>query len=231
MSFDSLILRRPSTAKLSPLLLAAGLFVGPLLLSTTTIADPAMLASADPGRVDAKQLKKCAKCHGDEGVSDDPEVPHLAGQSAAYMYKQLQDFKADAREGGRMNKTAKKLSDQEMADLVALYAGKSLPEEAGVSVPDAPALVSAGDAARGIDSCADCHGADGRGKKDKYEAPALAGMPKLFFTTTMKAFRSGERANDADGVMGKAAKQLSDDEIASLAGYYLALGKRKALPE
>lgn len=198
---------------------------------TTAAADTALLASADPSRVTPKLMKKCTKCHNEDGVSDDPETPHLAGQGASYLYKQLQDFKADARDGGRMNKTAKKLSDQQMADLVTLYAAKPLPEQDGVSVPEAPALVSAGDAGRGIDACGDCHGPDGRGKKDKYDAPALAGMPLAYFQLQMEAFRDGERTNDADGVMGKAAKPLSDDEIASLADYYRALGKREPIPE
>lgn len=196
----------------------------------TAVADPAALAAADPSRVTPKLMKKCKKCHYETGVSDDPEIPHLAGQTASYMYKQLQDFKADRRDGGRMNKTAKKLSDQQMADLVVYYAAKSLPEEDGVSAPAAPGLVSDGDAGRSIDACADCHGSDGRGKKDQYDAPALAGMPYDYFIYAMESFRDGERANDADGVMGKAAKPLGDDEIASLAGYYLALGKRNRMP-
>lgn len=197
--------------------------------ASTAIGDP--LAAADTSRVTNKLLKKCKKCHTGEGISDDPEVPHLAGQRATYMYKQLQDFKADKRDGGRMNKTAKKLSDEQMADLVTLYAGNTLPAQDGVSVPAAPGLVTTGDAGRDIDACGDCHGDDGHGKKDKYDAPALAGMPLGYFSLAMEAFREGERANDADGVMRKAAKNLSDDEIASLAQYYLALGKREPMPE
>jgi cytochrome c553 len=198
---------------------------------TISAADAAaMLAAADPQRPGAKVLKRCAKCHLEEGVSDDPEVPHLAAQRASYMYKQLQDFKMDARDGGRMNKEARKLSDQEMADLSVLFAAKPLPAEAGVSVPTAPALVSAGDAARDVQACAECHGDDGRGKLDKYDAPALAGMPQPYFVLAMEAFREGDRANDRDGVMRKSAKTLSDQEIADLAGYYLALGQRKPLP-
>ena len=201
-----------------------------LMPAGTIAAEPPELAAADPSRVTPKLMKKCKKCHYETGVSDDPEIPHLAGQTASYMYKQLQDFKADRRDGGRMNKTAKKLSDQQIGDLVAYYAAKPLPEEDGVSIPAAPGLVSDGDGGRGIDACADCHGSDGRGKKDKYDAPALAGMPYDYFVYAMESFREGERANDADGIMGKAAKPLSDDEIGSLAEYYLALGKRNRMP-
>ena len=218
---------RPTTGALLAVLASLPLAVG---LVGTAGAEPPALSAADPARVTPKLLKKCKKCHYETGVSDDPEIPHLAGQRATYLYKQLQDFKADRRDGGRMNKTAKKLSDQQMGDLIAYYTAKALPEEDGVSVPAAPGLVTDGDGGREIDACADCHGSDGRGKKDKYDAPALAGMPYDYFVYSMESFRDAERANDADGVMGKAAKTLSDDEIASLAEYYLALGKRERMP-
>ena len=125
-----------------------------------------------------------------------------------------------------MNKTASKLSAQEMADLSALFASKSLPAQAGVSVLPAPAQVTAA----GEKGCAGCHGEDGRGKHDKYDAPALAGMPIPYFKMVMEAFRDGERQNDADGVMREAAKGLGDADIESLAAYYLSLGQRKAMP-
>jgi cytochrome c553 len=206
-------------------MLAVTLAVAPWLgLAGTASADPAALAAADPGRVDAKLLKKCAKCHYETGISDDPEMPHLAGQVASYMYKQLQDFKADRRDGGRMNKIASKLSDQQMADLSLMYTAKTLPPEDGVAALPAPGQVGGGE------GCASCHGDDGRGKKDKYDAPALAGMPYDYFVLAMEGFRDGDRSNDADGVMGKAAKPLGDDDITALAEYYLALGQRKRMP-
>ncbi len=207
-------------------LVGGGLAVTPVLH-----AEPAALATADPSRVTPKLLKKCAKCHYESGVSDDPEMPHLAGQRASYLFKQLQDFSADARDGGRMNKVAKKLSDEQLADLSALYAGKALPIEDGVSAPAALALVTSGDAARGIKSCAGCHGDDGRGKLEEYDAPAIAGAPLLYFEMMMAAFRDGDRSNDPDGVMGRASTGLTDDEIGDLARYYLALGGRKPMPE
>ena len=208
----------------------AALLLGGLTTSAIVHAEPAALATADPSRVTARLLKKCAKCHDETGVSDDPEMPHLAGQRASYMYKQLQDFKLDARDGGRMNKLARRLSDQQMGDLVTLFASKSLPAEDGVTLPPQPTLVANGDPSRKIEACASCHGDDGRGKLDEYDAPALAGMPIVYFETMMQAFRDGDRANDVDGVMGVAANGLSDEEITSLGAYYLALGGRAPMP-
>jgi len=36
----------------------------------------------------------CASCHGPRGISDDPEIPNLAGQSGLYMFHQYQNFRA-----------------------------------------------------------------------------------------------------------------------------------------
>lgn len=187
------------------------------------------LQAADPALAD-DAARKCAKCHGEGGVSDDPEMPHLVGQNPRYTYKQLMDFANDRRDGGRMNKMARRLSVDEIASLAVRLAALSLPATAGVEVPSAPALVEQGDAGRGIDACADCHGAKGEGGSGDYESPALRGMPYDYFVMTMEAFADGSRHNDPDGVMGKAAKALTDEEIGALAAYYLALGQRQRMP-
>lgn len=196
------------------------------MAATLTPEHQQLIDAADPQRV-AKKANKCAKCHGDGGISDDPEMPHLVGQPASYLLKQLQDFRNDAREGGRMNKAAKRLSDQDMADLAVHFAATELPPNASAPAPAEPTLVSTGDAARNIKACSDCHAADGKGKNDKHDAPALRGMTYDYFVMSMQSFRDGSRANDTDALMRNAAKPLSDAEISELATYYLALGQRK----
>ncbi len=53
-----------------------------------------MLKSADPANGEALAKKgKCSKCHGENGVSDDPDDINIAGMSVSYAYKQLKDFK------------------------------------------------------------------------------------------------------------------------------------------
>jgi cytochrome c553 len=188
-----------------------------------------ILAGGDPAG-SAKKAKKCVKCHGETGVSDDDEIPNIAGQSASYVYKQLMDYKTGTREGGRMSKTARKLSEQDIANMAQFHAAQTLTPMPGVAKPaSTPALVDKGDAGRGLTACADCHGADGLGKDADYDAPGLAGMSPVYFVETMQAFKSGERANDPDEVMRQSAKALSDAEIKALSAYYLALGQRKAI--
>ncbi len=68
------------------------------------------------------------------------------------------------------------------------------------------------------DSCADCHGDAGQGDS----GPALAGMSVEEFTKVMNEFKSGAKHNH---MMQKAAKKLSDQDIADLAAYYASLPK------
>jgi len=85
-------------------------------------------------------------------VSDDPDTTHLAGQSAAYLLKQLQDYKSRARDDRNMYKRARKLDEQQMADLSLWYESQPLPaiNPDAVQGLEAPKLVTHGDTARSI---------------------------------------------------------------------------------
>ena len=79
----------------------------------------------------------------------------------------------------------------------------------------------AGDAAAGkakAESCADCHGDDGKGDD---ENPAIAGMSVEKFTKAMTEYQDGTRTKDAK--MAKAAKKLSAADVADLAAYFASL--------
>src|SRR3977135_1804741 len=56
-----------------------------------------VLADAKPERGLAKAQEVCVACHGEQGVSATPEYPHLAGQSGAAIYKQLNDYRTGSR--------------------------------------------------------------------------------------------------------------------------------------
>lgn len=79
----------------------------------------------------------------------------------------------------------------------------------------------AGDAAAGkalAEACADCHGEDGAGDAD---FPGITGMSEADFTQAMVEYRDGTRSDSKQ--MTKAAKKLTDEEIADLAAYYATL--------
>lgn len=170
--------------------------------------------------------KKCDRCHGSGGVSDDPDTPHLATQSAAYTVKQIRDYKSKARDDKNMYKRVRKLDEQQMADLALWYESQPLPEVKPLAKQEleAPQLVNKGDPARAIPPCDICHGKDG--KTGAAEVPALAGQQVEYLISTMEYFRDGSRSNDPGGAIRVIIKKLSDVEIKALAKYYAALGGR-----
>jgi len=88
-------------------------------LCAATLSSATHAGDAENGRVLARQ---CSVCHGKLGLANDPEVPNLAGQSAFYVEKALNDYKSGAREDRRMTLLAEGLDDAAIADLAAWYA-------------------------------------------------------------------------------------------------------------
>jgi cytochrome c553 len=174
---------------------------------------------------------RCARCHGEEGVSDDPASPSLAGQLAPYTYKQMRDYKDEKRTDDRtMQRLAARLSDQEMADMAAYYAALPVPEPENTNMGGVVAerLVKRGDGPRLIPACRHCHGRSGKGNVTSgvgfASMPVLVGQYPEYLAHTMRAYRSGERANDVYSVMRNMSAELTDEEIDALADYYGTLG-------
>ena len=70
----------------------------------------------------AELAADCADCHGDDGKGDE-DVPGIAGKDAAEHAKALADFQSGAVES-EMVDYVEGLSEQDMADIAAYYAGK-----------------------------------------------------------------------------------------------------------
>jgi len=107
-------------------------------LSQKTIFAILMLAAApalaqqpalvgDPGAAKQK-IAMCEGCHGIPGYRTAyPEVysvPMLGGQSSVYLANALHAYKAKQRSHPSMRGIAASLSDQDIADLAAYYAGE-----------------------------------------------------------------------------------------------------------
>lgn len=87
------------------------------------------------GNKDAGKEKAamCASCHGEDGNSETPGFPRLAGQYESYVVKALEDYKSGKRNNPMMAGFAASLSEQDIKDVAAYYAsqkkGLALPEE------------------------------------------------------------------------------------------------------
>ncbi|MCY3813929.1 MAG: c-type cytochrome [Gammaproteobacteria bacterium] len=67
----------------------------------------------------------CAACHGPVGVSVNPAWPSLAGQQPVYLAKQIRLFRDGVRVEPTMQPFVQNLSDQDIDDIAAYYAGLS----------------------------------------------------------------------------------------------------------
>lgn len=193
--------------------------------SSRVVWDSATRALLASGDATAGQTKAagCAGCHGAQGVSPSPNYPHLAGQVAAYTFKQLKDYQQGTRgDSPLMAGLVAGLSDQDMADLAAYYASLPPPPPSGTADASADDLVMGVGGMRQIPPCATCHGRKGEGKI--VDIPALAGQHATYLESTMQNYRSGKRANDIYSRMRLISEKLSDGDIKALAAYYEALG-------
>ena len=191
------------------------------------VATIQLLRTADPARGEALAKEgKCAKCHGDAGISDDPEDVNIAGLRASYIYKQLKDYQLKYRDDRDMYKQTRNLDDRQIADLAVWFASQqSAPAAADRNTdPAVLQLVYRGDPQRLLKACASCHGQDGRG--GQFDHPALAGQYPEYLVSTLTEFKEGDRSNDVYSRMRHVAEALTEEEIEALAGYYAA-----AVPE
>ena len=176
-------------------------------------ASPA-LAKPDVAKGAEKAGQICVACHGPGGASGIPQNPSLAGQGADYIVKQLTNFKG----------LPKKDQDADMRNLGAYYAAQP-PRILAASSKESASLgqqiYRAGIADRGVPACAGCHGATGAGLPSQY--PRLGGQHKDYTEAQMKAWRSGERANDPNAMMRTIAARLNDREIAAVSDYVAGL--------
>ena len=168
--------------------------------------------------------KACNNCHGMAGISADAIIPNLAGQSAAAIYKQLDDYKSGKRDPAVMGVYVSPLSDQNLLDLAAHYA--LLPSPTGDTVSTrsptttvARRLIDVGAPLRGIAPCASCHGPVGVTPG----APGLGRQQRAYIELQMQSFKDGTRRNDISEQMRNVARQLTSEEIAMLAAHYSSI--------
>jgi cytochrome c553 len=198
-----------------------------LLLSAPT-------ASAGDAARGSLLAANCIQCHGEAGISRNPGVPNLAGQSENYIALQLvryrdflgggaqdterrQSFLSADKRGSAMDHIAGLMSNEVIADLAAYFSALPCEQKKGLDRSRPPPTV---------EFCASCHGETGVSTNPG--APNLAGQHQAYLVLQLDAFRTW----DADPrvlsafpkrhhpFMSNAAKNLSISEIRSVAAWY-----------
>jgi len=92
-----------------------------IVFSLTLALSGSVYADAAAGQ-SAYSAKGCIGCHGAGGKSPVPTYPSLKGKDAAFVRKNLTDFRSGARKDPTMNAMAAGLSDDDI-DNLADYIG------------------------------------------------------------------------------------------------------------
>jgi cytochrome c553 len=204
-----------------------------LILAVTSIN----VAFAAAGNADAGKTKAamCAACHGANGIGASDAYPNLAGQHADYIAKQLKAFKDGSRVDPVMAPMAAGLSEQDMADVGAYFAGLdrngvtasteggTTAAPAGEQAPVAyvanaiagKSLYELGDASRNIAACIGCHGKEGN--SDVLIYPNLSKQHAQYIEKQLHAFKDDSRTNYA---MNQFASAMTDEDIADMGAYF-----------
>ena len=92
-----------------------------ILAAAMALSATAFAADTAAGK---EKAKACAACHGENGVSQVPDFPKLAGQHEDYLARALGDYKSGARKNPIMAAQAASLKPEDIADLAAYYASQ-----------------------------------------------------------------------------------------------------------
>jgi cytochrome c553 len=190
---------------------------------TAAAADaPAAAPQVDLAKGQAIATQVCAACHTVDGTRGSPANPIIAGQHAAYLAKQLHEFKSGKRKNPVMQGFAATLSDDDIRNVSAFYASK----QARPGFAKNKELVSLGERIwrggigdKAVPACAGCHSPSGAGIPSQY--PRLAGQHADYTEAQLVAFRSGARANNPP--MTAIAAKMSDREVKAVADYIAGL--------
>lgn len=93
-----------------------------LLLAVLAVLSVTSVHAADKAKGKAKAAAACNVCHGNDGLSTQPNAPHLAGQPEIYLAEQLKNYRSGKRSHEVMAVLAKPLTDEEIDNLAAWYA-------------------------------------------------------------------------------------------------------------
>jgi cytochrome c553 len=220
---------RPGACSFFSLLVIVGGIVGLLFSgsysgrafaqSRTAVEDGAELRTlyATPDDVAEGKLlaeQTCAGCHGANGVSETPTVPHLAGQRSAYLFLELKAYQSGARGENPMNSQVKFLSDDALFKVSAYLASLDPPQAAAIKAASVAAdPVQAGKTATA--ACAGCHGESGVSTTPGM--PSLAGLDPKYIVSAMQAYKSGQRQSD---LMKSMLADATDASMENIALYY-----------
>lgn len=190
------------------------------LITTNFLLVSAVQASAP----ELIERLECEACHGPGGVSQNTNIPTIAGLPEFNFVDQMLKYNegrpaetvkhlyGDTSKSGDMATIVKGLSEEEVEELAAHYSQLEFvraKQSFDQSLADKGKMIHE-------KNCESCHIEGGSDPMD--ETSLLAGQQKGYLLTTLKQFHSGARS--VDKKMDAAIQGLSGDDLVALSEYY-----------
>ncbi|MEO7055373.1 MAG: c-type cytochrome [Caldimonas sp.] len=176
----------------------------------------------------AQRVLACTGCHGREGrAAADGYYPRIAGKPAGYLFNQLRNFRDGRRHYELMSGLLALLGDDYLREIADHFASLDLPyppplpatETAAVRATG-EALVTHGDAARGLPACTSCHGTAMTGRAPFI--PGLLGLPRDYLNGQLGAWKNGKRHAQEPDCMATVATRLTQADIGAVSAWLAA---------
>lgn len=177
---------------------------------------PVGAAAAADASLGAEMAAACAACHGDNGNSKTENIPSLAGHPAPYLSIQLILFREQQRQNEIMTPLAKALSDEDIENLAAYYAGQ---KRVAMDLAADADRASRGKVTANAHRCGSCHLPDYSGRE---QIPRLGAQREDYLTKTMRDYKTGVRSG-LDGMMTSVLYAVSDEQLTELSAYLAQL--------
>lgn len=221
-----LLSQRAAPPRRRSLAIALTSWIGTLLL----MCSPASFAADGE-----KLFAQCAACHGKKGEgSTTLNAPAIAGQEAAYIERQMHNYRSRLRGDGKsdglaaqMQAAATALADDEAVAKVASYVA-NLPKTVHAA-PTPGNLHNGNNLYQG--KCGACHGGRAEGNP-ALKAPRLTGLDAPYLKRQFAYFRDGVRGTHPQDIPGRQmammAKTLaSQRDLDDIIAFIHSLGRPK----
>lgn len=160
----------------------------------------------------AERMAPCLACHGENGQSENLEVPSLGGQPAPYLLIQLYLFREKQRVVEIMNDLTRDFTDDDLRTFSDFLAKQPPPKPPNDAPPDV-ARLERGRALITLHRCNACHNLDLAGRES---IPHIANQGETYLVKTMREYKNSTR-HGYDPAMASVLAPVTDAEILDLA--------------
>jgi cytochrome c553 len=162
-----------------------------------------------------ERVSGCLGCHGENGQSQNADVPSLGAQQAFYVTVQLVMFREGLRAYAPMSDATKGLSDDDVRGIADFIA--KLPPPRPPAGPVDQDRVARARALNQQDHCDICHTSNFAGQQN---VPRIGDQREDYLIEALRGYKDNSR-HGYDATMAETMASVNDDQILDLA-YYIA---------